>query len=164
VLVVLQMGGVRIFYAIARDGLLPAALAKLHPKFHTPHICTLIVGMFVALGSGLLPINLLAEMCNIGTLGAFMVVCLGVAILRYTEPKRHRPFRCPGGLLIPVVGMLGCAYVMKGLPLFTWIVTAGWFLLGLAIYFGYGFTHSHLAHPKQLIDLETHPERIFEPV
>jgi APA family basic amino acid/polyamine antiporter len=144
VLLVLQMGGTRIFYAIARDGLLPPAFTKVHPKFQTPHICTILVGLFVALGSGLLPINLLAEMCNIGTLGAFMIVCLGVAILRYTDPDRKRPFRVPFGLTFPVLGTLGCLYVMTGLPLFTWVVTGGWFLLGILIYFGYGFWNSKL--------------------
>jgi APA family basic amino acid/polyamine antiporter len=144
VLLVLQMGGTRIFYAIARDGLLPAALARIHPKFQTPHICTIMVGLFVAIGGGLLPINLLAEMCNIGTLGAFMIVCIGVAILRFTDPKRHRPFKAPLGLTFPVLGTLGCVYVMTGLPLFTWVVTAVWFLIGMAIYFGYGFWNSKM--------------------
>jgi basic amino acid/polyamine antiporter, APA family len=153
VLLVLQMGGVRIFYAIARDGLLPKVLAKVHPKFQTPHICTVLVGLFVSFGAGLLPINLLAEMCNIGTLGAFMVVCLGVAILRFTDPKRVRPFRCPFGITFPLIGMLGCIYVMTGLPLFTWVVTGGWFILGLLLYFGYGFKNSNMAkasHEKML--------------
>lgn len=144
VLLVLQMGGTRIFYSIARDGLLPEALAKIHPKFQTPHICTIIVGLFVALGAGLLPINLLAEMCNIGTLGAFIIVCLGVAILRVTDPERKRPFKVPLGLTFPILGAAGCLYIMKGLPLFTWIVTGGWFLIGMAIYFGYGFWHSKM--------------------
>jgi APA family basic amino acid/polyamine antiporter len=153
VLLVLQMGGTRIFYAIARDGLLPASLAKVHPKFQTPHICTILVGLFVALGSGLLPINLLAEMCNIGTLGAFMIVCLGVAILRFTDPDRKRPFRAPFGLLFPVMGTLGCVYVMSGLPLFTWIVTACWFMLGMLLYFGYGIWHSKLNN-EETLDME----------
>ncbi len=144
VLLVLQMAGTRIFYAISRDGLLPAALSKIHPKFHTPHICTIITGIFVAVGGGLLPINLLAEMCNIGTLGAFMVVCAGVAILRITDPDRKRPFRAPLGLTFPIIGFLGCGFVMTGLPLTTWIVTISWFLLGICIYFGYGFWHSKL--------------------
>jgi len=144
VLLVLQMGGTRIFYAIARDGLLPEMLSKVHPKFQTPHICTIIVGLFVAFGSGLLPINLLAEMCNIGTLGAFMIVCIGVAILRFSDPDRKRPFKAPLGLTFPVLGTLGCVYVMSGLPLFTWVVTAAWFLLGMLLYFGYGFWNSKL--------------------
>jgi APA family basic amino acid/polyamine antiporter len=144
VLLVLQMGGTRIFYSIARDGLLPGGLAKIHPKFHTPHICTVLTGLFVAIGAGLLPITLLAEMCNIGTLGAFIVVCLGVAILRFSDPDRKRPFRCPLGILMPVLGIAGCLFVMTGLPLMTWVVTGGWFLLGMLIYFGYSFHHSKM--------------------
>ena len=144
VLLVLQMAGTRIFYSISRDGLLPAALSKIHPKLQTPHICTILVGIFVGLGAGLLPINLLAEMCNIGTLGAFLVVCLGVAILRFTDPERKRPFKAPGGLLIPALGMAGCLFVMKGLPATTWVVTIGWFLLGMVIYFSYGIWNSKL--------------------
>ncbi len=144
VLLVLQMAGTRIFYAISRDGLLPAALSKIHPKFQTPHVCTILVGIFVALGSGLLPITLLAEMCNIGTLGAFMVVCLGVMILRYTDPERKRPFKVPFGLTFPILGLLGCAYVMSKLPATTWVVTIGWFLLGMCFYFGYGIWNSKM--------------------
>ena len=144
VLLVLQMGGIRVLYAVARDGLLPPAFATIHPKFKTPHICTMITGVFVALGSGLLPINLLAEMCNIGTLGAFVIVCVGVAILRFTEPERKRPFKTPMGLLFPILGSAGCFYVMTGLPVFTWLVTIGWFLLGMILYFSYGFWHSKM--------------------
>lgn len=157
VLLVLQMGGTRIFYSIARDGLLPEVLAKIHPKFQTPHICTILVGVFVALGSGLLPINLLAEMCNIGTLGAFLVVCLGVAILRFTDPNRNRPFKAPLGLTFPLLGVIGCLAVMLGIPDFsgktawigglpptTWFVTLAWFLLGMILYFGYGFWNSKM--------------------
>ena len=154
VLLVLQMGGTRIFYSIARDGLLPEALSKIHPKFQTPHICTVLVGLFVALGSGLLPINLLAEMCNIGTLGAFMIVCIGVAILRFTDPDRKRPFRAPLGLTFPILGAVGCAYVMTGLPLTTWVVTIGWFLLGMLIYFGYGFWNSKLNNEEESLEVE----------
>jgi APA family basic amino acid/polyamine antiporter len=145
VLLVLQMGGTRIFYAISRDGLLPAALSKVHPVYQTPHVCTILVGIFVALGAGLLPINLLAEMCNIGTLGAFLVVCLGVMILRFTDPKRERPFRTPLGLTFPILGVLGCIGVMSGLPATTWFVTVCWFLIGMVIYFGYGLWNSKQA-------------------
>ncbi|MEM0950937.1 MAG: amino acid permease [Cyanobacteria bacterium P01_H01_bin.74] len=158
VLLVLQMGGTRIFYAIARDGLLPKSLSSIHPKFKTPHICTVAVGLFVALGASMLPINLLAEMCNIGTLGAFLVVCMGVAILRFTDPKRNRPFKVPFGITIPLLGILGCLAVMFGVPDFsgqtswigglpatTWFVTVGWFALGLLIYFGYGYWNSALS-------------------
>ncbi|MDX2083762.1 MAG: amino acid permease [Candidatus Melainabacteria bacterium] len=161
VLLVLQMAGVRIFYAIARDGLLPKMLATIDPKFHTPSVCTILVGIFVALGSGLLPINLLAEMCNIGTLGAFLVVCLGVAILRYTDPKRHRPFRVPFGLLFPILGIAGCVFVMSGLPLVTWIVTGLWFLLGMVIYFSYGFWNSALAKRPGIVIEESEMEVVM---
>ena len=118
----------------------------------------LVVGLFVALGSSLLPINLLAEMCNIGTLGAFLVVCLGVAILRFTDPKCPRPFRTPLGITFPTLGAIGCLAVMLGLPDFTgktpwigglppttWVVTIAWFILGMLIYFGYGYWNSRLS-------------------
>lgn len=144
VMLVLQLGGTRIFYAISRDGLLPALFSKVHPVFQTPHICTVLVGFFVAIGAGLLPIGLLSEMCNIGTLGAFLVVCAGVAMLRITDPERPRPFRTPLGLTFPIIGGLGCLIVMLGLAPTTWIVTIGWFLLGMAVYFGYGFWHSKM--------------------
>jgi APA family basic amino acid/polyamine antiporter len=136
------MGGVRIFYAIARDNLLPAFFAKVHPKFQTPHVCTIIVGIFVALGAATLPITLLAEMCNIGTLGAFIVVCLGVLLLRKTDPNRERPFRCPGGIILPLIGMLGCGFIAAYLPSVTWIMFLGWFALGMVIYLGYGLPNS----------------------
>lgn len=148
VLLVLQMGGTRIFYSISRDGLLPQALSKIHPKFQTPHICTIMTGVFVALGAGMLPITLLAEMCNIGTLAAFVVVCLGVTLLRFTDPHRNRPFKCPLGVTLPIIGIVGCIFVMTGLPLMTWVVTAGWFVLGMILYFSYGFHHSKLNNPS----------------
>lgn len=142
VLLVLQMGGVRIFYAISRDNLLPPVLAKVHPKFQTPHVCTIIVGAFVAIFAAMLPITLLAEMCNIGTLAAFIVVCLGVIILRYTDAERARPFKCPGGIALPLIGIAGCIYIATGLPSVTWALFWGWFALGLVIYFAYGLPNS----------------------
>lgn len=142
VLLVLQMGATRIFYAIARDHLLPASLATIHPKYQTPHVCTIILGIFVALFSALLPIHLLAEMTNIGTLAAFIVVSLGVIMLRYTDPDRERPFRCPGGLLLPLIGVAGCMFIASGLPSITWALFVGWFVLGMGIYFGYGLPNS----------------------
>lgn len=149
VLLVLQMAGIRIFYAIARDGLLPRMMAAIHPRFATPHFTTWLMGVFVALGSGLLPITMLAHMCNIGTLAAFLVVCLGVGLLRFTDPNRHRPFRTPLGVTIPLLGIAGCLFVMVGLPLDTWVITLGWFALGIVLYFLYGYRHSNLnqQHP-----------------
>ncbi len=142
VLLVLQMGGIRVFYAIARDNLLPPFLAKVHPKFQTPYVCTIIVGAFVAIFSSLLPITLLAEMCNIGTLGAFIVVCLGVVILRFTDPERPRAFRCPLGITLPLIGIAGCIYIATGLPSLTWVMFWGWFALGMMIYLFYGLPNS----------------------
>jgi APA family basic amino acid/polyamine antiporter len=144
VLLVFQMGGTRILYAISRDGLLPPAFAKLHPKFKTPYITTILMGIFVALGAGLLPINLLAEMSNIGTLATFMVVAAGVGVLRFVEPKRARPFKTPLGITFPLLGAAGCLFVMTGLPAFTWVVAASWFALGQLVYFGYGYWNSRL--------------------
>lgn len=149
VLLVLQMGGVRVFYAISRDNLLPPALAKVHAKFKTPHVCTVIVGAFVALFASMLPITLLAEMCNIGTLAAFIVVCLGVILLRFTDAERPRAFKCPGGILLPLIGITGCAYIATGLPSVTWALFWGWFALGLAIYFFYGLPNSAKAEALQ---------------
>ncbi len=150
VLLVLQMGGVRIFYAISRDNLLPAFLAKVHPKFQTPHICTIIVGLFVALFGAMLPITLLAEMCNIGTLGAFIVVCAGVMLLRFTDKERPRPFKCPMGILLPLIGIAGCIYIASGLPSVTWAMFWGWFALGMVIYLGYGLPNSAKAEALAL--------------
>lgn len=147
VLLVLQMGSIRILYAIARDGLLPAALSKIHPVFSTPFVASWLLGVFVAIGSGLLPITLLAHMCNIGTLGAFLIVCVGVALLRFTDPQRPRPFRMPGGIVIPILGVLGCIGVMASLPIEAWLITALWFAAGMTLYFCYGFKHSNLAKP-----------------
>jgi basic amino acid/polyamine antiporter, APA family len=142
VLLVLQMGGVRIFYAIARDNLLPAFLAKVHPKFRTPHVATVIVGVFVALFAAMLPITLLAEMCNIGTLGAFIVVCIGVILLRFTDAERPRVFKCPGGIILPLIGIAGCIYIATGLPMVTWTLFLGWFALGMLVYLFYGLPNS----------------------
>lgn len=155
VLVVLQMGGVRIFFAISRDRLLPISLAKIHPKFRTPHICTVVIGAFVAILSAVLPITLLAEMCNIGTLAAFMVVCLGVMILRRTDPKRYRPFKCPGGIVLPCIGVLGCIYIATGLPSMTWALFWAWFVLGLLIYFFYSLPQSIKYHKHVLANPPT---------
>lgn len=152
VLLVLQMGGVRIFYAISRDNLLPPALAKVHPKFQTPHVCTIIVGLFVAVFAAMLPITLLAEMCNIGTLAAFIVVCLGVILLRFTDADRVRSFKCPGGIVLPLIGIAGCVYIATGLPSVTWAMFLFWFLLGMVIYFGYGLPNSIRAENRKSLE------------
>ncbi|GJD74830.1 amino acid permease [Methylobacterium goesingense] len=131
-------GQARIFYAMARDGLLPPAFARLHPRFRTPAVSQVTIGAVTALVAGLVPIDLLGELVSIGTLFAFMVICTAVLVLRRTDPTRHRPFRVPGMPAVPVLGILSCLGLMLGLPGDTWLRLALWLAIGLAIYFGYG--------------------------
>jgi APA family basic amino acid/polyamine antiporter len=128
----------RIFYSMSRDGLLPPAFAKLHPRFRTPHVTTAIIGVLVAIAAGLFPIAVLGQLVSMGTLLAFAIVCTGVLILRRIEPDVPRPFKTPGMPWVPVAGTLICLYLMSGLPLATWIRLFVWLAIGLAIYFGYG--------------------------
>jgi basic amino acid/polyamine antiporter, APA family len=128
----------RIFYSMSRDGLLPPAFAKLHPRFRTPHVTTAIIGILVAIAAGLFPIAVLGQLVSMGTLLAFAIVCSGVLILRRIEPDVPRPFKTPGMPWVPVFGTLICLYLMSGLPLRTWIRLFVWLAIGLAIYFGYG--------------------------
>ncbi|HVB79123.1 MAG TPA: amino acid permease [Candidatus Binataceae bacterium] len=145
VLLVLLLGQSRIFFAISRDGLLPPAFSRVHPRFLTPYIPTLLTGAAVGITAALLPIQEIAELTNIGTLFAFVLVCLGVWILRYIDPDQHRPFRTPFVPLVPIVGALSCLYLMASLPLVTWIRFFVWMAIGLVIYFSYGRFHSHVA-------------------
>jgi len=142
VLLVLLLGQSRIFYAISRDGLLPAAFSRVHPRYRTPYIPTTLTGVAVGITAALLPIQEIAELTNIGTLFAFVLVCLGVWILRRIEPGLHRPFRTPLVPIVPILGVLFCGYLMTSLPLVTWIRFFVWMAAGLAIYFGYGRFHS----------------------
>jgi APA family basic amino acid/polyamine antiporter len=128
----------RIFYSMSRDGLLPPAFAKLHPRFRTPHVTTAITGIVVAAASGLFPIDVLGQLVSMGTLLAFAIVCAGVLILRRIEPETARPFKTPGMPWVPLVGTLICLYLMSGLPLATWIRLFVWLAIGLTIYFVYG--------------------------
>jgi APA family basic amino acid/polyamine antiporter len=144
VLLVLLLGQSRIFFAISRDGLLPRAFSRVHPRFLTPYIPTVLTGAAVAITAALLPIQDIAELTNIGTLFAFVLVCLGIWILRYVDPDQHRPFRTPLVPLVPIVGALSCLYLMASLPIITWIRFFVWMAIGLAIYFSYGRFHSHV--------------------
>lgn len=144
VLLVFQYGQPRIFYAMARDGLLPKFAAKLHPKTRTPHVTTIITGVAVALGSLLADDAATYDLTNIGTLAAFSVVCIGVLVLRIREPDRHRPFRVPFVWLVTLGGAGACVFVMRGLPSSAWKAFAVWMVIGLSVYFLYGYKNSVL--------------------
>lgn len=144
VLLVFQMGQPRIFYAMARDGLLPGWAATVHKKYRTPHVTTIITGVFVAVFAAVAPIEEVIELTNIGTLFAFVLVAAGIIVLRHLEPDRPRPFRTPWVPLIPVLAILSCLWLMAGLPMITWIRFGIWLLVGLAIYFMYGKKRSVL--------------------
>lgn len=144
VVLVMLMGQPRIFYSMARDGLLPAVFGKVHPTFRTPYISTIVTGLVAALIAGIFPIGLLGELVSIGTLLAFVIVCGGIIVLRRTQPGLHRPFKTPLVPLVPILGILICGYMMLGLPVDTWLRLGIWMALGLAIYFLYGRRHSKL--------------------
>lgn len=151
VLLVMMLSGPRVFLAMARDGLVPPKFfAAVHPRFRTPWKSTILIGAFVATGAGLLPIEALLQMTNIGTLFAFAVVCSAVLIMRRTNPTAERPFRCPLVPLVPILGILMCLLLMFSLPAANWLRLVGWLLIGLVIYFTYGRRHSfmrqYLAH------------------
>jgi APA family basic amino acid/polyamine antiporter len=149
VLLVFQYGQARIFFSMARDGLLPQSFAKIHPKFKTPHVTTIWIGVGVALLSAFANLDVFVELTNIGTLFAFVLVCIGIMILRYKDPDRRRPFRTPLVPLIPILGIVVCVYLMSGLPFPTWIRFGVWLLIGLVIYFLYGYRKSRLATPAR---------------
>jgi basic amino acid/polyamine antiporter, APA family len=145
VVLILLLGQSRVFFAMSRDGLLPGWLAEVHPKFGTPYRATILMGLVVATMAGLIPLSALAELVNIGTLFAFVVVSVGVVVLRRTRPDLHRPFRVPFMPLVPILSVLACLFVMFNLPVETWLRFLIWMVIGAALYFVYGRQHSRLA-------------------
>ena len=144
VLLVFQMGQPRIFFSMARDGLLPPWCAKVHPKFRTPHVTTILTGILVAFFSAFASIDEVVDLTNIGTLFAFVLVCIGIIILRVRDPNRPRPFKAPLFPVVPILGVVSCLYLMLGLPQITWIRFGVWLLVGFLLYFLYGAKHSRL--------------------
>src|SRR3954470_19663877 len=149
VLLVMLMSQPRIFFAMSRDRLLPPGVSKVHPKFRTPYITTIITCLIVAAVAGFVPINILGEMTSIGTLFAFVVVSLAVIVLRIRRPDARRPFRVAGGHTIPILGVLACVYLMVSLSVMTWVRFLGWLDIGMIIYWFYGRTHSPLADRRE---------------
>jgi basic amino acid/polyamine antiporter, APA family len=144
VLLVFQLGQTRIFYSMSRDGLLPAWFRRVHPKYGTPFGSTIWTGVLVAVGSSILGAAETYDLTNIGTLFAFLVVCLGVLALRIKEPDRPRPFRVPAAWVVAPLGAAACIYVMTGLPLVAWYRFGAWMALGMVVYVFYGYRYSRL--------------------
>ena len=138
VVLVMLMAQPRIFYTMAKDGLLPQAFTVVHKKYKTPYITTIVTGAVAALVAGIFPIGVLGELVSIGTLLAFVIVCAGIIILRKTDPDAVRPFRTPFVPLFPILGMIICLAQMAALPLDTWLRLIIWMAIGMFIYFFYG--------------------------
>jgi APA family basic amino acid/polyamine antiporter len=146
---VMLLGQSRVFFSMSRDGLLPNVFSDVHKKFRTPYRCNLIFMVFVSLFSGFLPISKLGHMTSIGTLLAFVIVCLGIMVMRHTRPDLPRPYRTPLVPLVPILGILVCLAMMASLDHETWWRLVIWLAIGLCIYFGYSRRHSHLAISKR---------------
>jgi APA family basic amino acid/polyamine antiporter len=144
-ILVFQIGQARVWFAMSRDRLLPTVFSRIHPKFRTPVVSTWVAGLVVGIPAGLLDIGTFADLSNIGTLFAFVLVSAGVLILRFKDPQRHRSFRCPGGPVLPILSILCCTLLMAGLPIITWLRFFLWLIIGLVIYFLYSRKRSEFA-------------------
>ncbi len=144
VVLMMMFGQTRIFFVMSRDGLLPEKLSKVHPKYGTPHVVTIITGVFVAFFAALFPVGALADISNSGTLFAFAMVAIAVLVLRRTDPGRRRPFRTPAVILVAPLAVAGCLYLFFSLSFYTLALFFGWAALGLVVYFGYSRSHSHV--------------------
>ncbi len=150
-LLVFQLGQARVWYSMSRDGLLPRAFSKVHPRFRTPHVSTWVAGFFVAIPAGVFDVGTLADLSNIGTLFAFLLVSLGVLVLRRKQPERRRAFRTPWVPFLPVASILCCVVLMASLPVETWLRLVVWLAIGLTIYFTYSRHRSEFARPPQAV-------------
>lgn len=144
VMLVLVYSQTRVFYTMSKDGLLPAFFSTVHPKYQTPWLNTIVVGTLVAVAAAMTPINVLGDLVSLGTLSAFMIVCLSVLYLHYKQPELARPFRTPGKPVIPVLGILSCGYLISSMPLHIFVTMKFFFIAGIAIYLFYGQFHSKL--------------------
>lgn len=144
VLLVFMYGQSRVAFAMSRDGLMPKGICKVHPTYGTPYLMSLITGGIVSILAGFLPINIIAELCNIGTLFAFCLVAIGVLLLRYKQPNLPRPFRCPAIAVVSTLAVVLSFYLMLNLPMATWIRFFVWLVIGLGVYYFYGRKHSTL--------------------
>ena len=138
------LGQIRIFYVMSRDRMLPQGVSKVSSRFRTPALTTCVTGGIVAICAAAFPLDVLLKFVNIGTLSAFAIVCVGVAVLRLLRPDAQRPFKAPLVWVFTIFGAVGCLYMMSGLDVVTWLRFAIWFLVGIVIYAAYGYWHSRL--------------------
>ncbi|GJL90608.1 amino acid permease [Hyphococcus sp.] len=163
VILMMMFGQTRIFFVMSRDGLLPGVFSKIHPRFHTPHVITIVTGVFVAVFAAFFPVGALADISNSGTLFAFAMVSVAVMVLRRTDPARARPFRTPAVYVIAPVAIIGCVYLFFSLSHYTLMLFAIWAVIGLAVYFLYGRGRSHVG--RGVIDVpELDPSAPPQPV
>jgi APA family basic amino acid/polyamine antiporter len=149
VVLMMMFGQTRVFFTMARDGLLPDKLASVHPRYRTPHIVTMVTGAGAAIAAAVLPVGKLADLSNSGTLFAFTMVAISVMVLRRTDPSRRRPFRVPGVYIIAPLAIAGCLGLYLSLPLMAILVLPIWGAVGLTVYFLYSRKHSHVGRGLQ---------------